>query len=209
MQRYTIFNKNNEILLVKNSFEQDLPVLTKIINCNSADLQTKDFSCFFNDQDHQSVCLVCQDIQVDELFSKITSQVKYVEAAGGIVENENHEILFIFRNGFWDLPKGHREKGEELSFTAKREVLEECGMRHLNVKEYLSSSFHSYTINGKREIKQTYWYKMFCPKDDTLTPQTSEGITLLKWVKKQEIDNVLIQTYPSIQHLFEEIRDKI
>lgn len=217
MQRYTIFNKNNKVLLLK-SFKQtdellfDSPnnlLLTKTINCNSEDLLTKDFSIFFNDEDKEDVEIVCQNIKIEELFKRITSQVKYVEAAGGIVTNEDDEILFIFRNGFWDLAKGHREEGEQLSFTAKREVMEECGMNDLKVKKYLTSSFHSYTLKGKREIKQTYWYKMFCSKKQILIPQTSEGITLLKWVKKQDIDNVLVQTYPSIQYLFSEIRDKI
>src|SRR5204863_7675563 len=35
-----------------------------------------------------------------------------IEAAGGIVQNEEKDLLFIFRRGKWDLPKGKMEKKE-------------------------------------------------------------------------------------------------
>ena len=43
-------------------------------------------------------------------FKKFT----LILAAGGLVTNENNEILLIFRRGKWDLPKGKLEKGEKL-----------------------------------------------------------------------------------------------
>ena len=51
---------------------------------------------------------------------------KYPEitAAGGKVINQNSEILFIYRNKKWDLPKGKAEKNENISQTALREVIE-------------------------------------------------------------------------------------
>ena len=39
------------------------------------------------------------------------SNYKLVIAGGGVVFNKNKEILFIFRNGYWDLPKGKIEVG--------------------------------------------------------------------------------------------------
>src|SRR6476661_1663707 len=36
----------------------------------------------------------------------------FIEAAGGIVQNDRKDLLFIFRRGKWDLPKGKMEKGE-------------------------------------------------------------------------------------------------
>ena len=41
------------------------------------------------------------------------SSFKYIIAAGGVVYNSNDEILVIFRNGKWDLPKGKLEDGME------------------------------------------------------------------------------------------------
>ncbi|MBO5844060.1 MAG: NUDIX domain-containing protein, partial [Bacteroidales bacterium] len=49
----------------------------------------------------------------------------HVPAAGGLVQNEKGEYLFIFRNNHLDLPKGHKEEGENLEVTAVREVEEE------------------------------------------------------------------------------------
>jgi hypothetical protein len=37
------------------------------------------------------------------------SNYKLVIAGGGVVFNKYKEILFILRNGFWDLPKGKIE----------------------------------------------------------------------------------------------------
>jgi hypothetical protein len=44
---------------------------------------------------------------------RFATRFVYIEAAGGIVENSNGEILLIFRRGRWDLPKGHTDAGEE------------------------------------------------------------------------------------------------
>lgn len=35
-----------------------------------------------------------------------------IEAAGGIIQNEKKELLFIYRLDKWDLPKGKLEKNE-------------------------------------------------------------------------------------------------
>ena len=42
------------------------------------------------------------------------------------VLNPQKEILFIYRNDTWDLPKGMVEKEESIEATALREVAEEC-----------------------------------------------------------------------------------
>ena len=51
-----------------------------------------------------------------------------IEAGGGLVTNEFNEILFIFRRGHWDLPKGKLEKYETKKDAALREVEEEIGI---------------------------------------------------------------------------------
>src|SRR5260221_13510882 len=47
-----------------------------------------------------------------------------VKAAGGLVQNENNQIMMIFRRGKWDLPKGKLDKEETLEQCAVREVEE-------------------------------------------------------------------------------------
>ena len=56
-------------------------------------------------------------------------------AAVSILVHKNKEILFIKRNGIWDLPKGKLENNESLFKCAEREVEEECGVNQLTIKE--------------------------------------------------------------------------
>ena len=45
---------------------------------------------------------------------------KKIIAGGGIVENEERKILFQFRRGKWDLPKGKLEEGETIENCASK-----------------------------------------------------------------------------------------
>ncbi|MBK9671561.1 MAG: NUDIX domain-containing protein [Bacteroidetes bacterium] len=66
-----------------------------------------------------------------------------IEAAGGIVKNKQGQLLFIFRHGKWDLPKGKIEKGENEQDAALREVEEECGIAELTLQKKLTTTFHT------------------------------------------------------------------
>lgn len=107
----------------------------------------------------------------------------------------------IFRNGKWDLPKGKKEKGEEIESCAKREVQEECGVRNLEITEKLMDTYHIYTHKGKKVLKRTYWFKMTINFEGVLIPQTKEGITKVAWVKQQEIKEKLQNSYGNIREL--------
>ncbi len=122
---------------------------------------------------------------------------KHIIAAGGIVFNSNGDILFIFRNGFWDLPKGKMEAGENTQETALREVMEETGIKNLKAIEELPNTYHTYADRDVKVLKETIWFEMF--SDDTeLIPQTEEGITDIKWIEPKELQEILKQTYPNI-----------
>src|SRR5580692_2838451 len=56
-----------------------------------------------------------------------------VQAAGGLIQNEKKELLFIFRRDKWDLPKGKLDKGETLEQCAIREVAEETGLKDVRL----------------------------------------------------------------------------
>jgi len=120
-------------------------------------------------------------------------KIKKIEAAGGIVfriaEKNQTEVLMIFRNGFWDIPKGKREKGESIEMCARREVMEEVGADSLPIiTNGLVSSKHSYNQKGKIYDKTTYWFAMNFENLQSFTPETSEGIELVEWV---EIDKAI------------------
>ena len=62
---------------------------------------------------------------------------KQILAAGGLVTNAQGEILWIFRRGFWDLPKGKLDDGETIQSCAIREVEEETGIQNIKLHELL------------------------------------------------------------------------
>ena len=124
-----------------------------------------------------------------------------IEAAGGIVENDKKELLFIFRLGKWDLPKGKVEKGEDIEATAEREVEEETGVTHLKMKKKIGETYHTYNAFGKHFIKTTHWFHMTCPSKQEVKPQTEEDIAEVKWVKVKDINEPLENTYPSIKDI--------
>ena len=67
---------------------------------------------------------------LDELWADFCSHYKWIEAAGGIVTHtETGKQLFIFRRGYWDLPKGKVDDEEDHPGAAVREVEEETGTR--------------------------------------------------------------------------------
>jgi 8-oxo-dGTP pyrophosphatase MutT (NUDIX family) len=78
------------------------------------------------------------------------SKISVQKAGGGLVYNTKGEILFIFRNGKWDLPKGGIEKNEKIKQTAVREVEEETGVTGLEVVEKLPKTYHVFKQIDKR-----------------------------------------------------------
>ena len=156
---------------------------------------------------------------VDEFISCFT----IVPAAGGIVKNEKGEILFIFRRGKWDLPKGkiegqgRRDEGrgkkseqriansEWLIAEAIREVKEETGLMEVEVIRKLQSTYHIYFEKGKQVLKETYWFEMVASGGQKLVPQTEEEITEVRWFKTDELDMVLENTFESLKSMINQL----
>lgn len=135
-------------------------------------------------------------------FYEFARQEAWVEAAGGIVESDAGEVVMIRRNERWDLPKGHREMGEEFSECAAREAMEETGAKVDSVERLLVTTLHSYNFYGKWELKLTAWYHMR-GKKQPLTPQTEEGIICAEWVSRDEIKEKIKGSFPTIQRVFD------
>jgi mutator protein MutT len=130
-----------------------------------------------------------------------------IQAAGGIVENEKGEILFIFRRGKWDLPKGKLDDGETIEECAVREVEEETGIKNIEAGELIDTTIHHYTENGIEIEKETFWYAMKVTGEQALVPQLEEDITELKWVGEHELQPFLQNTYKNIVSIVEKYFD--
>jgi ADP-ribose pyrophosphatase YjhB (NUDIX family) len=138
------------------------------------------------------------DENPEKVFEQLLAKCKIIEAAGGRVRNARGELLMIFRNDKWDLPKGKLEKGESPEIAGVREVEEECGVGKLKIIKSLTPTFHTYKHNEKIMLKKTYWYEMSCADDCKLTPQREEGITAVKWMGEKEVKKALENTFHSI-----------
>lgn len=138
----------------------------------------------------------------DKDFDSFKNNFELIIAAGGKVSNTDGKILFIFRLGKWDLPKGKVEEGETLEVSAIREVEEECGISNLTILNHLKDTYHIYEMNDKLVLKQSVWYEMKTDDTSKLIPQTEENITDARWMNDEEIQNeVLKNTYPSIREI--------
>ncbi len=121
-----------------------------------------------------------------------------IKAGGGLVENEKNEVLFIFRRGKWDLPKGKLDRGETLEQCAIREVKEETGIKELKPIRFLLTTVHEYEERGVEILKESHWWLMKTEGNQPLKPQIEEGITEIKWIRPPDFKIVLQNTYPLI-----------
>ncbi|MEI6265670.1 MAG: NUDIX domain-containing protein [Sphingobacteriia bacterium] len=130
---------------------------------------------------------------------------KRIIAAGGLVFNDQNELLMIFRRGFWDLPKGKLDLGESIEACAIREVQEETGLTKIELGRFIRITLHEYFDPYLKEevIKESHWYHMKVKGHPPLTPQTEEDITLIEWVGTDVLPDYLKKTYPTIIDVIE------
>lgn len=131
----------------------------------------------------------------DKLKKAFVKKFTLIKASGGLVRNESGQLLFIFRKGKWDLPKGKLERGERPEICAVREVREETGLNSAEVQQHLITTYHTYEESGKHFLKETEWYLMQSPNQDNLEPQTVEQITEALWADPSELKRYTDNTY--------------
>ena len=128
---------------------------------------------------------------------------KKIQAAGGLVRNENQELLMIYRRGHWDLPKGKLDEGETPEVCAIREVEEETGAKNLKITRFIATTTHSYVENGEPVEKETFWYSMEAHGPQQLVPQAEENITDIGWVNKTSLQSHLDKTFQNIKDIIQ------
>ncbi len=143
--------------------------------------------------------ILCSDIE--DTYNRLKTLFTEVDAAGGLVRNADGQYLLILRNGIWDLPKGKREKGEDVAQTAIREVIEETGIPAPEEGQLICVTDHTYRRDGQFVLKHTHWYAMRLTQPCSTKPQTEEDITQTAWVPAAELPGYAEQTYPSIREV--------
>ncbi|WP_248930815.1 NUDIX hydrolase [Paenibacillus hamazuiensis] len=127
----------------------------------------------------------------------------HIVAAGGIVENEQGQILLVkTRHDGWVYPGGQVEVGENLIDALIREIKEESG---IDVKvSYLLGVFSNTGIHkwhdGKTDVPTKVMFDFMCkPVGGEL--RTSEETSDCRWVQKEEVLDMI--TAPAIRARFE------
>ena len=137
-----------------------------------------------------------------KLLKHLKKKLKVIIAAGGLVYNSKNEILFIYRNNKWDLPKGKAKKNEDIEKTAIREVEEETHVEGLEIVSFLQVTYHIINRNNKYKLKETHWYQMKTEYEGKLIPELSEGIKKAKWKDFEQAQKALNKSYANIKLLF-------
>lgn len=195
-QMYKVFFNEQAIYIVTNDYNKSL---TDAVKINTAQELMPLLVAFLENEEE----LIITNDNPQEVFEWLKAEMLYLEAAGGIVKNEDDELLFIYRLDYWDLPKGKIEAGETPEVAAYREIKEECGISSHQLEEHLIDTYHMYERSGKMHLKKTFWY-LFDLKDQSeeVLPQEEEDIELVSWFGDAEIELAMLETYESIKEVY-------
>ena len=192
-----IFVNNKPLYLLTNIGKAKLGKDNFHIAFSSVKELKKTIQIFENDGQYETMTVLF--LSDAEKKKAMFSTYKVIEAAGGLVKNKEQKILFIFRLGKWDLPKGKIEKDENPEEAALREVHEECGLSRLKIRKKLPSTYHTYDLKNEKILKISHWFEMsFAGGRHILVPQLEEGITEVRWLSADEIKEAMKNTYASI-----------
>lgn len=140
----------------------------------------------------------------EKILDVFMHKIPVVVAGGGFVTNEKGKVLFIYRNGKWDLPKGKVDKGESIEKAAIREVEEETGVKNLIIEKFLQTTYHVFKRNGEYRLKQVHWFAMSTTYTGKLVGQEAEGIEKVKWKGRKKTKKALKNSYHNIKILFKD-----
>jgi ADP-ribose pyrophosphatase YjhB (NUDIX family) len=208
------YGENNMLMQLKIFFDEKPVYLCDTITEEMKELLQHPESVFVDELSTPAINTLLHEIKketfhagvichpdFEQLKKAFFKHFKSIEAAGGIVQNDKKEILFIFRRGKWDLPKGKMEINETAEECAKREIEEETGVTGLMLKNKIGETYHTYNEFGKHILKTSHWFYFTCSSKQALQPQLAEDITKVEWVKTQDIKKPMSNTYENIKEI--------
>ncbi len=199
---YKVFFNDSTIQIGGESKKSSKNNITQTIDCENYGFVKELISKI--ETDDNTINFILQNNDIDRLWDCFKNQFTQIPAAGGLVRNEDHSLLFIRRLGVWDLPKGKIEKNENPHRAAIREVEEECGVSGLKIIRQLDSTFHVYRspyidFPDNLVLKETKWLLMSCDEEQSLIPQVEENIEEARWFNIDKLDQVMENTYSSLR----------
>ena len=198
MQRYQVFIDEHSIFIGEN--RKSNQQFKSIFELNEPDVDDVNFVIQWMLKEKESIQHVFFNTHdAEALWKLFQEQLVLIEAAGGRVKNTQDEVLFIYRLGKWDLPKGKMEAGETPELTAVREVEEECGITKLKIIDPLPNTYHIYVQDEKMYLKRTFWFNMLYSGTESLIPQKEEAIESAVWVNQSDLSEQLANTYQSLK----------
>jgi 8-oxo-dGTP pyrophosphatase MutT (NUDIX family) len=190
---YKVFIENRPIIFTQKNTKQrkSYSIAADMVESIEKDL----LPVLHSITEDQELYVICEDekTELDRLFKSYEK----ISAAGGIVRRKN-KLLFIKRNGFWDIPKGKLDDGESPEDGALREIEEECGISGMQIQNLIIETYHTYLYNGIPTLKRTFWYAIDYTGTKEVQGQLEEGITKVKWYKKDDLKKIRQKTFASI-----------
>jgi hypothetical protein len=77
-------------------------------------------------------------------------------------------------------------------------------LQKIEIIKPLAITYHTYNQFGKHNLKECHWYLMKATGNEKLIPQTEEDITELTWVKKEDLQKYLSNSFPAIVTVLKE-----
>lgn len=199
---YKIFLNDREIVISSQATESSDN--TEIVSAEGFTIDT--IKNWFSEFHQKSNHAVLFHPNPEELMTNsFIPTFRLIQAGGGVVIR-NSKLLFIFRNEKWDLPKGKIDNGETPEQAAIREVAEECEITGHSIARQLPPTFHIYQSPYKNDfgqwiLKKTFWFEMSYYGTENGTPETSENITEIRWFEKEELGEIMNNTYKNLEEI--------
>ncbi len=188
---------NDKFVLLTDNYNYDA-LNSGVLFFRYEDFEELNFVVELLEQSELVEAAVIYSKDIETLWADFRTHFQEIDAGGGLVVNPDNDLLFIHRNGMWDLPKGKLESNEHAEQGALREVEEECGITDLKLGQKITTSYHVYRHKERRVLKRTFWYKMESSQTH-FTPQADEGIDIVEWVPTENLNWVDRKTYASIK----------
>jgi len=102
---FRIFNLDRLLVIADANFEAPGLKYIHIPNRQEMKAFVQNYLSVIQDSD-----FILKGYPSRKMFKDFRSCFQYIKAAGGVVQNETGDYLFIKRSGIWDLPKGKLDK---------------------------------------------------------------------------------------------------